>query len=151
MIMDRLENAHLYTALNPGFARGFAFLARPDVGDLPAGRQEIDGERIYALIVKAPGRRIEDAELEAHEKYIDIQLVLAGTDDLGWKNTSLCRSPSGDYDAEGDCRLYGDRPDASLSMKPGVFTILFPDDAHAPMISDGELHKAVVKVAVHQG
>lgn len=151
MIMDRLENAHLYTNLNPGFAKGFEFLARPDVGDLPTGRHEIDGDRVYALVVKASGRRIEDAELEMHERYIDIQLVLAGTDDMGWKPTSLCNQPSGDYDPEGDCRLYGDEPEASLSMNAGVFAIFFPDDAHAPMISSDELHKVVIKVALDQG
>ena len=37
------------------------------------------------MVTKDPGRKKEDALLETHEKYIDIQLVLTGTDDMGWK------------------------------------------------------------------
>ncbi|MGC8779540.1 MAG: YhcH/YjgK/YiaL family protein [Anaerolineae bacterium] len=33
-----------------------------------------------------------------------------------------------------------------MAVGPGEFAIFFPDDAHLPMISDGELHKVVMKV-----
>jgi len=123
------------------------FLLRPDLKELPIGKYEIDGDRVYAMVSKDPGRRREEALLEAHERYIDIQLVLAGTDDMGWKPKSLCRQPSGAYDREGDIRFFVDEPDAWLSVRSGAFVIFYPEDAHMPLISSGQLHKIVVKVA----
>lgn len=85
MIIDVQVNAHRYVALHQGFAHAFEFLGRPDLQELPADTYEIDGKRVYAMVAKETGRKREDALLEAHERYIDIQLVLAGTDTMGWR------------------------------------------------------------------
>ena len=44
--------------------------------------------------------------------------------------------------------LFTDQPTAWTAVGPGEFAIFFPEDAHLPLISDGELHKVVVKVQV---
>jgi len=147
MILDALKNARRYLALNKGFAGAMEFLLRPDLKELPTGRYEIDGDRVYAMVSKESGRRREDALLETHERYIDIQLVLAGTDDMGWKPKFLCRRPSGEYDQKNDIQFFADEPEAWLSVRSGAFVIFFPEDAHMPLISSGQLHKIVVKVA----
>ena len=148
MILDVLENAHRYRALNKGFAAAIEFLLRPDLNELPVGKYEIDGDRVYATVSKDLGRKKEDALLETHEKYIDIQLVLAGTDDMGWKPKSSCKQPLGEYEQQADVQFFADEPDAWLSTESGSFAIFFPEDAHIPLISSGQLHKVVVKVAV---
>jgi len=148
MILDVLENAHRYFALNNGFAKGFEFLKRPDLKELSAGRYEIDGDQVYAIVAKDPGREKVDALLETHEKYIDIQLILDGTDNMGWKPRALCKQPSGEYDQESDLQFFADEPDAWLATRSGAFAIFFPEDAHMPLISSGLLHKVVVKVIV---
>jgi len=148
MILDILENAHRYLVMNKGFAKAFQFLLRPDLKELPVGKYEIDGERLYAMVSIGPGRRKEDALLETHEKYIDIQLVLAGTDEMGWKPKLLCKKPSGEYNHKSDLQFFADEPDTWLSTKSGAFAIFFPEDAHMPLISSGQLHKVVVKIAV---
>ena len=148
MILDVLENSHRYLAFHKNFAKAFDFLLRPDLKELPAGKYEIDSDRVYAIVSKEHGRRKEDALLETHEKYIDIQFVLAGTDDMGWKPKSLCKQPSGDYDQKDDIQYFADAPDAWLSVCPRAFAVFFPEDAHMPLISSGQLHKVIVKVAV---
>ena len=148
MILDVLENAYRYLALHKGFAMAFDFLLRPDVKELPVGKYEVDADRVYAIVSKNPGRRKEDARLETHERYIDIQLVLAGADDMGWKPKSLCKKPAGEYDQKNDEQIFTDEPDAWLSTASGAFVIFFPEDAHMPLISSGPIHKVVVKVAV---
>ena len=124
MILDILENAHRYLALHKGFAKAFEFLVRPDLKDLPVGKYEIDADRVYAIVSKEHGRRKEDALLETHEKYIDIQLVLAGTDDMGWKPKSLCKHPFGEYNQKNDEHIFTDEPDAWLSQKWSVCDLL---------------------------
>lgn len=148
MILDVLENANRYLALDKGFAKAFEFLLRPNLKQLPVGKYGIEGELVYAMVSKGPGRKEEDALLETHEKYIDIQLVLAGTDDMGWKPKSLCRQPAGDYNQKTDVQFFVDKPDSWISTENGAFVIFFPEDAHMPLISSGQIHKVVVKVAV---
>jgi biofilm protein TabA len=148
MILDVLQKATRYWALNRGFEKAIEFLLRPDLKELPVGKYEIDGENVFAIVSKDPGRKKEDALLETHEKYIDIQLVLAGTDDMGWKPKSLCKKLSSAYDQEEDIQYFADEPDTWISTQSGAFVIFFPEDAHMPLISSGQLHKVVVKVAV---
>ena len=150
MILDVLENLYQYLDLNKGFERAMEFLSRPDLKVLPEGKYDIDGKRVYAMISKDAGRKKEEACLETHEKYIDVQLVLAGTDEMGWKPKSSCQQPTGEYDQEKDVQFFADKPDAWLSTESGAFVIFFPEDAHLPLISSGLIHKVVVKVAVEE-
>jgi len=148
MILDVLPNAHQYFALHPGFAKAFAFLARVDLGQLPVDKYAIDGDRIYAIVARDPGRKKEDAQLETHEKYIDIQYIVTGMDTMGWRPKASCTQPAGPYDPETDLQFFADQPDAWLATKSGAFAVFFPEDAHMPLISSGEIHKVIVKIAV---
>ena len=147
MIIDVLSNSRRYEKMHSGFAEAFAFLHRPDLKDLPLGRHEIDGERVFAIVARDVGRKKEEALLETHEKYIDIQLVLEGLDDMGWRPGSLCLAPAGAYSLEEDIRFFADPPLVRQSVPPGMFAVFFPEDAHQPLIGEGTIHKVVVKVA----
>jgi biofilm protein TabA len=151
MVLDVLENAHRYLALNKGFAHAVDFLLRPDLKELPVGKYEIESDRVYAMVSKGPGRRKEEGRLETHERYIDIQFVLAGTDTMGWKPRAGCRQLSREYNQKSDVQFFADEPDAWLPVGSGAFVIFFPEDAHTPLISSGEIHKVVVKVAMDHG
>jgi len=148
MILDTLDSAARYLPLNPGFAAAFEFLARADLADLAPGRHEIDGERVFALVAKAPGRTRDQGRLETHERYVDIQYLVAGCDEMGWRAKAACSAPQDAYSAEKDVQFFTDAPSAWVEVGPGQFAVFFPEDAHLPMISAGELHKVVVKVAV---
>ena len=150
MILDILENADRYHGLSKGFKEAFAFLMRPDLKGLSPGRHEIDDDRIFALVSTGPGRRRQDGRLETHEQYIDIQYVIAGTDEMGWKPKTACEQPAGPYDPERDIQFFADEPEAWVTVRRGAFVIFFPEDAHLPLISTEEVRKVVVKVAVQQ-
>jgi biofilm protein TabA len=148
VILDTLENASQYVALNKKLKPCFDFLMRDDLQQLPEGRHEIDGDRLYAVLSKGPGRRRKDGMLEAHTRYIDVQVILEGTDEMGWKPLSSCKQPSGGYDGDRDIAFFQDQPDSWIVTRPGQFVIFFPEDAHLPSVSDGVIHKVVVKIAV---
>ena len=150
MILDTLENVYRYSPLNKGFKKAIEFLLRPDLNELPVDKYEIDGDRVYAMVAKDPGRKKEDALLEIHREYIDIQVVLKGTDEMGWRSITSCKQPSGEYNKKSDILFYDDEPTAWLPVESGFFVIFFPEDAHMPLISSGQLHKVIVKVAVKQ-
>ena len=148
MILDRLANADQYVTLHPGFAAAFNFLRTADLASLPDGRNEIDGERLYAIVARVSGAGRRNARLEVHRRYIDIQFALTGTDDLGWKPTDTCTQPTQEFDVAGDCQQFADAPDAWIALPPGTFVIYFPGDAHAPLGSADNLRKVVLKIAV---
>lgn len=147
MILDILDNAERYADLHPGLDLAFAFLRRGDLAELADGRHEIDGDRVYAMVMRGPGRASFEAELETHQAYIDVQVVVEGLDEMGWKAAANCEEPTGEHDEEKDVRFFADEPDAWIAVGPGAFAVFFPEDAHLPMISDENLHKVVIKVA----
>jgi YhcH/YjgK/YiaL family protein len=151
MILARLDQCRLYACLHPRFAAALDFLARPDLRDLPLGRQEIAGPELYAMLMRSPGRTRSETLLEIHRRYIDIQLVLAGRDEMGWRALGDCHQPDGPYNADKDYQLFRDPAESWLSVPADHLAIFFPDDAHAPLVGSGEIHKVVVKVAVSEG
>ena len=44
--------------------------------------------------------------------------------------------------------FFNDEPDSRTPVPAGSFVIFFTEDAHAPFISSGEIHKVIVKVAI---
>lgn len=148
MIIDQLENAEHYFHLHPAFARAFEFLRRPDLAELALAKHSIDGDRLFAILSNAPGKDKADALLEAHRNYIDIQYVIAGCDEMGYKPLTSCGQIHTSYDAARDILFFNDPPESWIKFPAGSFAIFFPQDAHAPMAGTGEIHKAVVKVAV---
>ena len=39
-------------------------------------------------------------------------------------------------------------PASWIATPPGAFCIFFPEDAHAPLVSNGEIRKVILKIAV---
>lgn len=148
MILSRLESAERWERLHPGFAAGFTFLRRVDLDQLPQGRHEIDGSRLYAVVIRGQGKGKDRTKLEIHHRYIDIQYSVADTDLIGWKPACDCRKPEQPFNEGKDVQLFLDTPDSWIATPAGCFGIFFPEDAHAPQGAEGAIHKVVVKVAV---
>lgn len=147
MILDALDNAAKYAGLKNGLSEGFGFLDQPGIAELEDGRYEISGDRVFAIVDRTTGRKVEDAQLEGHRKYIDIQYVISGDESMGWSpREGLVNSV--DYDEEKDLEFFEGAPQSIAKIPPGMFAIFLPTDAHLPLIGDGPIHKVVVKVAV---
>jgi len=146
MVLDRLENAVRYLGLHPSFPAAFAFLQQSDLASLPLGRRELDGHRLYANVECVEGRGREGAKLEAHRRYIDIQLSLEAPDLIGWRGLASCETVEQAYDGARECEVFGDEPEAWIALPSGTFAVFFPEDAHAPLAAEGPLRKVVVKV-----
>lgn len=147
MIFDILANADRYVSLHELFPRAFAFLRGTDLNALAPGRYPVQGEDLFAIVEAVSGRSREQAKLECHRKYIDIQFVLEGNDEMGWKPLNDCSEPLADYSAEKDIQFFRDAPVSWIATPPGAFCIFFPEDAHAPLVANGEIRKVILKIA----
>jgi YhcH/YjgK/YiaL family protein len=148
MILDTLAQCDRYRHLRPGFATAFDFARSHDLGALAPGRHVIDGERLYLSIDHTEGRGRTAARLESHRRYIDIQLTIAGDEQIGWYPLGQCGAPAAPFDEPRDIRFYNDVPDSWLAVPAGRFAIFFPEDAHAPLGGAGWIEKAIFKIAV---
>jgi biofilm protein TabA len=147
MIFSTLANANRYDALHPLFARAFAYLRDTNLLALAIGTHQIIADTLFVIVEVADGRTRADAYLEAHHQYIDIQLVLDGVDEMGWKPVGDCHQPLDNYSAARDIQFFGDAPSAWITVPTQHFCIFFPEDAHAPLVGKGQIHKVIVKVA----
>ena len=147
MILATLALADRYATLHPLFARAFAFLRDTDLKALEPGKHPVLDERIFAIVESCEGRTRQEAKLECHRRYIDIQLVLEGVDEMGWKPLTECVDPVSDYNEARDIRFFNDPPSSWIATPAGSFCLFFPDDAHAPLVSSGLIRKVVVKIA----
>jgi YhcH/YjgK/YiaL family protein len=148
MILAKLTETDRYAALHPLFARAFDFLSNTDLKALAPGKHALQGDQLFAIVEACAGRTRSEAKLECHRRYIDIQLVLEGVDEMGWMSVAECVDPATDYDNARDIRFFNDAPASWITTPPGSFCLFFPDDAHAPLVSAGAIRKVVVKIAV---
>jgi YhcH/YjgK/YiaL family protein len=76
---------------------------------------------------------------------IDIQIPLSGEVTFGF--TPLCNLPELEYNEEKDIIKYDGPADTYVTSKPGEMAIFFPQDGHAPCISnEPSIRKAIFKV-----
>lgn len=134
--------------MHKNFAKAFAFIEAQDLQAIEVGKYPIDGDDLHASVSSRSGVKAADAKFEAHDRHIDIQLCISGTEQIGWKPRSTCIDPKEAYNAEKDVIFYNDPPDMYFRLREGQFVILFPEDVHAPMIGEEVIKKMVVKVKI---
>jgi biofilm protein TabA len=146
MILSELKNKNRYLNLHPLFEKAFSFLEKENLSQLPEGKLAIDGDDLFAIISKLGTSAEEIPKLEAHKKYIDIHYIIAGTELFGWKNLSDCKHVEGEFDFEKDYVLYNDQDFTNLLLIKNNFVVVYPEDAHSPVIRSEHLHKVVLKI-----
>ena len=146
MILDNITGAGRYARLHPLFPRAFDYIRDTDLFALAPGRYHIVGDDLIAIVEHVPGKTKEMARLEAHRRYIDIQLVLQGDEQMGWKPLADCHNPVSEYKT--DIQFFHDAPATWIAVPPGAFCIFFPEDAHAPLVGTGNIRKVIFKIAV---
>lgn len=141
-----------YDYLDEKFKKVFAFLRGNDLAALEEGTIEIEGKDIYASVQRYTTGTPDVCRFESHERYFDVQVVVSGEEAFGYapREGLTVTVP---YQAENDIVFYAEPEKSSVvTLRPGDFIIVAPEDAHAPRRMTGagpcEVHKIVVKVRV---
>lgn len=147
MIHSTLDESACYESLHPHFKEVFDYIKSHDLRAMEPQRLELRGEELFINRIDAPSNPQDEQPIEAHESYIDIQILLEGRERIGWLPRAKCLSPRAPYDESKDIIFYYDQPTSYVDLLPGDFVILFPEDGHAPFIGDGSpISKLIVKV-----
>lgn len=110
---------------------------------------EIDGETIYAKVMSYPTSIKNHCKIEAHNKYIDIQISLMGEEGIDiFDRDSL--DIVNKYNEKQDVMFYKETKDPYTSVRNviGYFTMIFPEEAHRPQISLNQKCEQVKKVVI---
>lgn len=145
MVIDRLENIEKYASLNPLFAQAIDFLKSHDLNALEVGKTELSKDLLVNVALTKPKAK-EDAKLETHRDFIDIQIPLSGTEIMGYTAAVDCNPADAAYNAEKDITFFEGEAESYIAVKPGMFAIFFPQDGHAPGITPDGVKKVIVKV-----
>ncbi len=133
---------------NPFYLKALEYIENTDLAELENGKHLIDGENLFVNIVDSNMKTPEEARLEVHNVYIDIQVPLSKEESFGVKPRSECQEPDGEFNSEKDILFYKDKDWTTVTVKLGEAITFDPDTAHAPLIGEGTIHKASFKVKV---
>jgi XTP/dITP diphosphohydrolase len=149
MIFDHIDNGALYYALNPLFPKAFEYLTAHDFTTMENGVYEVDEKNIFAIVNSYHTEPAEQRFWEGHQKYIDIQLVIKGTENMAHAPVQLAKILE-PYNDEKDFIKY-EAQGQQTTVPSGYFTIFYPSDVHMPNLvfeQVEEVKKVVMKVRV---
>ena len=150
MIIVNIKDAKRYEPLCKEFKEAFEFLKTLNK-DTPVGKFECDGFRgsVATFVTADTTKSGTKKPLEAHREYLDIHYCIEGSEGIGYADVQRL-TPTTEYDKENDYFLLSGEYQKVI-LRPGDFCIVFPEDAHIPMMAgaDGDkVLKAVAKVRV---
>lgn len=148
MILTDLKNLRRYKCLNEHFTTLISYLESSELLAASLGRITVDGDNVFINNICVSGVPRESQVLEMHKKYIDVHILLEGSETIGVKLLAQINSFSKEYDEDGDCMISEEQADYYINMIPDCIMICFPEDAHAPAIGNGIIRKAIAKVVV---
>ena len=123
MVVDTLENLEKYTSLNPLFVQAIDFIRSHDQHTMEMGKTELQGKNLVVNIALTTPKTKEQAKLAKYCSPADVP-----------------------YNEDDDITFFEGAAEAYIPVKPGMFTIFFPEDGHAPGISSEGVKKVIIKV-----
>lgn len=148
MIFDDAKYLDFYAKNDPKLQVVVDFLKTNPMEELQPGRYDLD-KGVYALVNESATRT--EGPYEVHRKYADLQLMVRGGEIIEWALLDDMTNGN-EYNEEGDCQLFECAPASAIGMKllPGRFAILYPQDAHKPLIriEADSVRKIIFKIPV---
>lgn len=125
----------------------FIFLSRNDLSILSEGRYDIT-ERTFANVQSYLTK--DSSVFEAHRKYIDIQYIVSGVENIEVSPIDSVYDKTADYNETKDIEFYASSHSVvNARVDSGTYIILFPSDAHKPCMTlkeKSKVKKIVVKI-----
>lgn len=148
MIFDNIENIKNYMGLAPGLDHAIEMIASNQLDLNSVGKHTVDGDRLFYLVQEYDTKETFEVGLEAHKRYIDLQLMIDGDEYMDVANIrDLTESVA--YNEATDFMLF-DGAHHRILVKESEFMIFFPNDGHRPGIaiqSSSKVRKIVFKIA----
>ena len=146
MIFDSIKNIKNYAEIDEKIADFILGLTETQA----CGKVFLSTDNLtFANVEEYTTKTLENCKLEAHKKYIDIQMLLSGTEELDFIHTENLKIDE-EYDCSRDVMFFKNpsiKPD-SLILNPFKFAMIYPHEAHRPQMNAFDKPQKVKKVVV---
>ena len=130
MIVGNIKDRRIYETAHPLFSQAFDFIKSYLEEKKPVGKYEILGDALFAMVQEYDSK--EEAKMEVHDKYIDLQFIVSGEEKMLWApREELAIITPFPENKDTEIVDVGDRP-STLILHAGEFAIFYPNDAHKP-------------------
>ena len=146
MILDTLDRLEIYGFISPLMGKVVEFFRNTDLASLEPGRIVLQGDDLFVNVNRQGVQTREEAPIEAHREYIDIQVPISCDEEMGFVSAPFLPASSVAYSAEKDVAFYPGLCDTYLNVKKSMFVVFFPGEGHAPAITKDGILKLIVKI-----
>lgn len=126
------------------------FLKNCDFNYLKEGEYQLYEDKIKLIFSEYETEEIYEKKPEQHRRYIDIQYIIYGQESIGISYPNNENEAISEFNVEKDVVLFNKVVDEFfISLKSGMYVVIFPYEIHRPNLSDGGKHrikKAVIKL-----
>ena len=148
MIVTDYRNLEFYSEV-PHAKEVIDFIDGFKKTEMKTGRYDILGDELFAAVSRYDTEPREDRKFESHRKYIDIQIVLDGKEELDWAETSSLKMTDNGFERGDDIAFYDGESKFDFVLTKGSFLFLLPEDAHSPCLcadKESNVKKIVFKL-----
>lgn len=149
MILAPNSAALDYRGIHPNLDLALEHITPEFLSRLGEDRVALKGEEVYCTRFTYETIPDEEAFFEAHRLYLDIHLMLAGSERVEIAPPAALEQ----FDHQGDFYAYRGVGRHSLILSPGDFLVVFPSDAHKIKMRAGgpeSVSKAVFKIKINE-
>lgn len=134
-------------ALHPVIIEIIQKVKEQTIENTEVGNYPLPDESVY-FIVNDKTELKENRRSEIHHKYLDVQLMLEGTETFGYSEYPLL-SIEDDYLEEKDIAFSNDVQDEQfVTLEAGEFIIFTPKQPHRPLVAVDDKPAAVKKLII---
>ena len=131
MIIDKLENLPMYFSLHPDMEKACEFLKDFYANPGELRRYELNDQGLFVNAETYTTKPAEGRNAEAHRKYVDLQFVVSGHEQIGIAPVENAK-PVDEFDVERDIGFYTCEYTQWAQLESGWFALIWPHEAHLP-------------------
>lgn len=150
MIIDNLLNAKKYYHVHKNFKEAFEAIEKLVSENAPEGKYVLDGDELFASVQSYESKKKENRNFEYHNKYIDIQYIIEGDEEICITNLNGAEEAV-EFNEDRDVGFVKMPENYTVAhLTDGYYAVMFPDEAHLPGTATKDkcqpIRKIVVKV-----
>ena len=133
-LIEWLKTGDTGSTLQERVNQALVYLQNLDAENLICGRYKVDSGFYYS-VQKYDTKNVSECIFESHKKYVDIHLVVKGTEIIDVADISRC-SYETEYDTEKDIMFWGEPSNyIRTTLQANDYIILYPEHAHRGAVS----------------
>lgn len=152
MLTGNIHQLHLVPYLPAALRDAIEYVKKNITAETPLGKHEVRGEEMFVMVFHDSTEPQSVRRAEFHARYLDIQIVLSGTEGMTFSNLPAGKVDT-DWLADKDIAfLPAGEQEKTIVMHAGDFVVFYPGEVHKPLCAVGEpgmVRKAVVKMRVN--